>query len=151
MPSSVGLWASSWAEGLLDGMALAMTAYDLADRCPLGSAAAYGVPLPIDRQLTSDLLGFARPFDNVLHAAQTRGQLEAQVLFALGQIMLVLSRAAEDLILLSMPEFGYFRLPVTHQQTKQLLARITGRAEYRNSDLFHIVLRFNVVVVVIVP
>ncbi|MBQ7251172.1 MAG: argininosuccinate lyase [Kiritimatiellae bacterium] len=132
MPSSVGLWASAWAEGLLDGMALAMTAYDLADRCPLGSAAAYGVPLPIDRQLTSDLLGFARPFDNVLHAAQTRGQLEAQVLFALGQIMLTLSRAAEDLILFAMPEFGYFRLPVEYTTGSSIMP------QKRNPDVLEL-------------
>ena len=111
MPSSVGLWASAWAESLLDDLALLRTAYELNDRCPLGSAASYGVPLPIDRQLTSDLLGFARPVHNVLHANQARGKLEAIILSALGQAMLTLSRLAQDLILFSMPEFGYFRLP----------------------------------------
>ena len=111
MPSSVGLWASAWAESLLDDLVLLRTAYELNDQCPLGSAASYGVPLPIDRQLTSDLLGFARPVHNVLHANQARGKLEAIILSALGQAMLTLSRFAQDLILFSMPEFGYFRLP----------------------------------------
>ena len=111
MPSSVGLWASAWAESLLDDLALLRTAYDLNDRCPLGSAASYGVPMPIDRQLTSDLLGFAKPVHNVLHANQARGKLESIILSALGQAMLTLSRLAQDLILFSMPEFGYFRLP----------------------------------------
>ena len=111
MPSSVGLWASAWAESLLDDLALLRTAYELNDRCPLGSAASYGVPLPIDRQLTSDLLGFARPVHNVLHANQARGKLESVILAALGQAMLTLSRLAQDLILFSMPEFAYFRLP----------------------------------------
>ena len=111
MPSSVGLWASAWAESLLDDLALMRTAYELNDQCPLGSAASYGVPMPIDRQLTSDLLGFAKPVHNVLHANQARGKLESIILSALGQAMLTLSRLAQDLILFSMPEFGYFRLP----------------------------------------
>jgi len=111
MPSSVGLWASAWAESLLDDIQLLQTAYDLNNRSPLGSAASYGVPVPIDRQLTSDLLGFARPVHNVLHANQTRGKLEAIILSALGQVMLTLSRLAQDLIIFSMPEFGYFRIP----------------------------------------
>jgi len=111
MPSSVGLWASAWAEGLLDDLTLLMAAYELNDQCPLGSAASYGVPVPIDRQLTSDLLGFSKPVHNVLHANQARGKLESVILSALGQIMLTLSRLAQDLILFSMPEFGYFHLP----------------------------------------
>ena len=111
MPSSVGLWASAWAEGLLDDLSLLVAAYKLNDRCPLGSAASYGVPVPIDRQLVSDLLGFAKPVHNVLHANQARGKLESVILSALGQVMLTLSRLAQDLILFTMPEFAYFRLP----------------------------------------
>lgn len=111
MPSSVGLWASAWAEGLLDDLTLLRAAYELNDQCPLGSAASYGVPVPIDRQLASDLLGFAKPVHNVLHANQTRGKVEAAILSALGQAMLTLSRLAQDLLLFTMPEFGYFRLP----------------------------------------
>ena len=61
MPSSVGLWASSYAEGLLEDLELLETVYALTNRCPLGSAAGYGVPLPIDRQKVSDLLGFEAP------------------------------------------------------------------------------------------
>jgi argininosuccinate lyase len=111
MPSSVGLWASAWAESLLDDLGLLRAVYDLNNQCPLGAAASYGVPMPIDRQFVSDLLGFARPVHNVLHAVQARGQVEAAILSALGQVMLTLSRLAQDLILFSMPEFGYFRLP----------------------------------------
>jgi argininosuccinate lyase len=111
MPSSVGLWASAWAEGLLDDLSLLMAAYELNDQCPLGSAASYGVPVPIDRQLVSDLLGFSRPIPNVLHANHARGKMESIILAALAQAMLTLSRLAQDLILFSMPEFAYFRLP----------------------------------------
>jgi argininosuccinate lyase len=111
MPSSVGLWASACAESLLDDLVLLRGAYDVNNRCPLGSAAGYGVGLPVDRELTARLLGFAAPVRNVLHAANARGKCEAAILSALSQVMLTLSRLAEDLILFSMPEFGYFRLP----------------------------------------
>jgi argininosuccinate lyase len=111
MPSSVGCWASSFAESLLDDLALLRGAYEINDQCPLGSAAGYGVPLPIDRRFVSDLLGFARPTHNVIYAGQARGKIEAVVLSALGQAMLTLSRLAQDLILYGMPEFGYFRFP----------------------------------------
>ena len=132
MPSSVGLWASAWAASLLDDFSLLMAAYDLNDQCPLGSAASYGVPLPIDRQLTSDLLGFARPVSNVLHANQARGKLESIILSALSQAMLTLSRLAEDLILFSMPEFGYFRLPAEYTTGSSIMP------QKRNPDVMEL-------------
>lgn len=111
MPSSVGLWSSGHAEALLDDLLPVDAAYAYADRCPLGSAAGYGVPLPLDRALTARLLGFAAPHANVFYASNARGKCEAIVLGALGQVMLTLARLSEDLILFSMPEFGYFVLP----------------------------------------
>ena len=111
MPSSVGVWATGHAEMILDQTANLEAAYALNDLCPLGSAAGYGVPLPLDRARTSDLLGFARPLHNVFGASMARGEDEAALLSALAQLMAVLSRLAEDLILFSMPEFAYFRLP----------------------------------------
>ena len=111
MPSSVGVWATGHAEMILDQTANLEAAYTLNDACPLGSAAGSGVPLPLDRQRTSDLLGFARPLHNVFGASMGRGEDEAALLSALAQLMAVLSRLAEDMILFSMPEFGYFTLP----------------------------------------
>ena len=111
MPSSVGSWATGHAEMILDQTANLEAAYQLNDLCPLGSAAGYGVPLPLDRQRTSDLLGFARPLHNVFGASMARGEDEASLLCALAQLMAALSRLAEDMILFSMPEFGYFTLP----------------------------------------
>ena len=112
MPSSVGVWAGAYAEELvlndwehLDG------AVEATDLCPLGSAASYGVPLPIDRELTAKLLGFTAPVPNVLAAGNSRGKIEAGAIAALAQVMVTLSRLAQDLILFSMPEFGYFSLP----------------------------------------
>jgi argininosuccinate lyase len=111
MPSSVGLWASSHAESLLDDMLALRAAFTLNDHCPLGSAAGYGVPLDIDRKLTAKLLGFRAVHHNVLYAANARGKCESVVLSALAQVMLSLSRLAADLILYGMPEFAYFELP----------------------------------------
>lgn len=111
MPSSIGLWASAFTEDLLDDVRLLKGAYDLNDQCPLGSAAGYGVPLPLDRQQVSNLLGFKHPIHNVLHAGNSRGKQESVILSALSQVMITLSRLAEDLMLFTMPEFGYFSLP----------------------------------------
>ena len=111
MPSSVGVWATGHAEMILDQMENLEAAYRINDLCPLGSAAGYGVPLPLDRRRTSDLLGFARPLHNVFGASMARGEDEVSLLCALAQLMAVLSRLAEDMILFSMPEFGYFTLP----------------------------------------
>ncbi len=111
MPSSVGLWASAWAEGLLDDLELLKTAYLLVDQSPLGSAASYGVPLPLDREYTARLLGFSRVQNNVLGANNSRGKIEAIVLDSLDILGLSLSKMAQDLILFSLPEFGYFHLP----------------------------------------
>lgn len=114
MPSSVGLWASAYAESLLDDIGLLMAAYDLNDQSPLGAAAGYGVPLPIDRELTAKLLGFSRPCHNVLSAMNARGKCESAILSAMGQVMLTLSRLSADLILYTMPEFNYFKLPAAY-------------------------------------
>ncbi len=111
MPSSVGLWAASWAEELLDDLSLSRHAFTLLDCSPLGSAASYGVPLPLDREKVAELLGFSRVQNNVLYAANSRGKLEAAALEAVEHTALTLSRMAQDLILFSLPELGYFTLP----------------------------------------
>ena len=111
MPSTVEMWATGHAEMILDQLANFEAAYQLADANPLGSAAGYGVPLPLNRKRTTDLLGFARPIHNCFGASMARGECEASLLSALAQLMCVLSRLAEDMILFSMPEFAYFKLP----------------------------------------
>ncbi|MBO7683995.1 MAG: argininosuccinate lyase [Kiritimatiellae bacterium] len=111
MPSTVEMWATGHAEMILDQLENLEAAYRLADANPLGSAAGYGVPLPLDRARTTELLGFARTIHNCFGASMARGECEAALLSALAQLMAVLSRLAEDLILFSMPEFAYFKLP----------------------------------------
>lgn len=133
MPGSVGLWASSYAEGLLDDCSLLDAAYDFNNTCPLGAAAGYGVTLPIDRKLTSRLLGFKRPVHNVLHAMNTRGKTESVILFALGQVMLTLSRLAADLIVFTAPEFGYFTIPAEYCTGSSIMP------QKRNPDVMELV------------
>src|SRR5437879_4207551 len=111
MLSSVGLWAASFAEALLDDEQLLSAAYAVNDQSPLGSAAGYGVPLPIDRQLVADLLGFAKVQKNVLYAQNGRGKIEAAIVQALSQIMLDLSKFAQDVMLFTTLEYGFFLLP----------------------------------------
>jgi len=111
MPSSVGLWAGAWLEAILDDFELVKSAYALNDQCPLGSAASYGVPVPIDRAYTARLLGFAKVQNNVLYANNSRGKIESIILSACAQTAADLSRVAQDLIVFSMPEFGYFAIP----------------------------------------
>ena len=111
MPSTVEMWATGHAEMILDQLANFEAAYAMADANPLGSAAGYGVPLPLDRARTTALLGFSRTMHNCFGASMGRGECEASLLSALAQLMTVLSRLAEDMIIFSVPEFGYFKLP----------------------------------------
>ena len=111
MPSSVALWAGSYAEALLDDASLLRAAREWIDSSPLGSAAGYGVSLEIDRAYTAELLGFARVQNNVLYVQNCRGKNEAVVLGALNVLMLDLNKLAADLIFFSTPEIGYFVIP----------------------------------------
>ncbi|HLJ35994.1 MAG TPA: argininosuccinate lyase [Ktedonobacteraceae bacterium] len=111
MLSSVGLWAAAFAESLLDDEQLLATAYILNDQSPLGSAAGYGVPIAIDRQYTADLLGFSRVQSNVIYVQNSRGKVEAAIVQALTQIMLDLSKLAQDILLFSTVEYGFFQIP----------------------------------------
>jgi len=108
MPSSVGMWAGSFAESLIDDLELLKSAYIHNDQSPLGSGAAYGVSLPIDRDLTSKLLGFAKVQNNSLYAQVSRGKSHLSVMQALTQIMLTLSRFAQDLLIFTTAEFNFF-------------------------------------------
>src|SRR5437868_582700 len=111
MLSSVGLWAASFGEALLDDEQLLSAAYVLNDQSPLGSAAGYGVPIPIDRQYCADLLGFSRVQNNVIYVQNSRGKIEAAIVQALAQIMLDLSKLAQDILLFSTTEYGFFQVP----------------------------------------
>ena len=128
MPSSVGLWAAAFAEELLDVAELVKTAFLLCDCCPLGSAASYGVPLALNREMAAELLGFSSVQNNVLYANNSRGKLESIALEAVEQACLTLSKLAQDLMLFSLPELGYFTLP------KELCTGSSIMPQKRNPD-----------------
>lgn len=111
MLSSAGLWAGAHAETFADDVAMLAVGYALADRSPLGSAAGYGVPLPMPRQLVADAAGFARVHENVLASQNARGRIEATILAALSLLMLSVNRLATDVVWFSSEEFGFIRLP----------------------------------------
>ncbi len=111
MLSSLGLWAASFAEALLDDQHLLTAAYELNDQSPLGSAAGYGVPIAIDRQYCADLLGFSRVQNNVIYVQNSRGKIEAAIVQALAQIMLDLSKMAQDILLFTTVEYGFLQVP----------------------------------------
>lgn len=133
MPSSVGVWASAYAESLLDDLVSLQGAFEVNDRCPLGSAAGYGVPLHIDRELTARLLGFDSPVHNVMHASNARGKCESVILSAAAQVMLTLSRLSADMVLYMMPEFGYFSLPAEYCTGSSIMP------QKRNPDVFELI------------
>jgi argininosuccinate lyase len=111
MPSTVQLWAASFAESLLDTTRLLTACVDFVDASPLGSAAGYGVTIPINRELTAELLGFARVHRNVITTQNGRGKNEAVVLSALATLMAELSKLGADLLFFSQRELGYLTLP----------------------------------------
>ena len=112
MPSSVGLWAGAFAEEIADSLSMTKSVLNIIDQSPLGSAASYGVPIALDREMTASLMGFSKVQNNVLYVNNSRGKFESLIIDTLDQIVLTLSKMAQDLILFSLPEFGYFSLPV---------------------------------------
>ncbi len=111
MPSSFGLWFGAYAESLIDDLILMQAAYQLADQNPLGSAAGYGSSFPLDRQMTTDLLGFESMNYNVVYAQMGRGKVEKSVAFALASIAGTLSKLAYDVCLFMSQNFGFLALP----------------------------------------
>ena len=110
MLSSAGVWAGCYAEALLDDLRVLQTAYAINDQSPLGSAASYGVPFDIDRQYVADLLGFAKVQNNVLYAQLGRGKFEGLVVQALAQVMVDLSKFAQDVVLFTTSEYDFFHV-----------------------------------------
>ena len=111
MPSSFGLWFGAYAESLADDLLLLEAAYRQTNRNPLGSAAGYGSSFPLDRQMTTDLLGFDSMNYNVVYAQMGRGKTERNVAFALAGIAGTLSKLAYDACLFNSQNFGFVKLP----------------------------------------
>lgn len=111
MPSSFGLWFGAYAESLVDDMMFLQAAFRMCNRNPLGSAAGYGSSFPLDRSMTTRLLGFDSMNYNVVYAQMGRGKMERNVAFALATIAGTLSKLAFDACLFNSQNFGFIKLP----------------------------------------
>ena len=111
MPSSFGLWFGAYAESLADDLQMMQAAYKVCNRNPLGSAAGYGSSFPLNRQMTTDLLGFDSMDYNVVYAQMGRGKMERTVAFAMAGIAATLSKLAFDACMFNSQNFGFIKLP----------------------------------------
>ena len=111
MPSSFGLWFGSFAEGLTEDLGMLKAAFDLSNKNPLGSAAGYGSSFPLDRILTTELLGFADLHHNVINAQNSRGKTERTIAFALAGIAGTLNKLATDVCLFMNQHFAFLTFP----------------------------------------
>jgi len=111
MPSSFGLWFGAYAESLTEDMILLRAAYSLVNQNPLGSAAGFGSSFPVNRSMTTELMGFESMHVNVVNAQMNRGKMEKTVAFALSSVASTLSRLAMDVCTYSGQNYGFIKLP----------------------------------------
>ena len=111
MPSSFGLWFGAYAESLADDMLFLQAAYRMCNRNPLGSAAGYGSSFPLNRTMTTELLGFDSMNYNVVYAQMGRGKTEKNVAFALASVAGTLAKLAFDACMFNSQNFGFVKLP----------------------------------------
>ena len=133
MPSSFGLWFGAYAESLIDDLILLNAAYAISDQNPLGSAAGYGTSFPIDRTMTTELLGFKTMKYNVVAAQMSRGKLERSLSFAMASIAGTLSKMAMDICLYMSQNFGFLGFP------KELTTGSSIMPHKQNPDVFELV------------
>lgn len=141
MPSSIGHWAASYLEELINDHMLLETAYYLNDQNPMGAAAGFGVNIDLDRNLTTKLLGFKRVQVNSLYCVNSRGTTESYILSVLTKIMMTIGRLANEMIWFTTPEYNFFFLPPEFTTGSSIMP------QKRNPDIFEIV-RGNVNVIV---
>ncbi|NHE57444.1 argininosuccinate lyase [Cyclobacterium plantarum] len=133
MPSSFGLWFGSLAEGLAEDMHLWQSAYALVNRNPLGSAAGYGSSFPLNRTMTTELLGFADMHYNVINAQNSRGKTEKFLSFALAGTAGTLNRLATDAIMYMNQHFGFIHFP------DELTTGSSIMPHKKNPDVFELI------------
>jgi len=132
MPSSFGLWFGAYAESLVDDMHMLHAAYKIANKNPLGSAAGYGSSFPLNRQLTTDLLGFDSLNYNVVYAQMGRGKTEKNVAAALSSLASTLSKMAMDVCLYMNQNFGFISFP------EELTTGSSIMPHKKNPDVFEL-------------
>jgi argininosuccinate lyase len=133
MPSSFGLWFSAFAESLTDDLELLLSAFKITNQNPLGSAAGYGSSFPLNRQMTTDLLGFSKMNYNVVYAQMGRGKVEKIVSFALANLAATLSKLAFDICLFMSQNFNFVSLPVEFTTGSSIMPH------KKNPDVFELV------------
>nr|WP_320119648.1 argininosuccinate lyase [uncultured Marinifilum sp.] len=111
MPSSFGLWFGAYAESLTDDLLVLQSAYKVVNQNPLGSGAGYGSSFPLNRQMTSDLLGFDNLSYNVVYAQMGRGKMEFTVLSALANMAMTIAKLSMDACLYNSQNFNFFSFP----------------------------------------
>jgi argininosuccinate lyase len=133
MPSSFGLWFGAYAESLADDMLFLQAAYRMANRNPLGSAAGYGSSFPLDREMTTRLLGFSSMDYNVVYAQMGRGKTERNVAFAMASVAGTLAKMAFDACLFNCQNLGFIRLP------KECTTGSSIMPHKKNPDVFELI------------
>jgi argininosuccinate lyase len=133
MPSSFGLWFGAYAESLADDLAILKGAFDIVNRNPLGSAAGYGSSFPLDRQLTTELLGFESMNYNVIYAQMGRGKAEKILANSFGIFADTLGRFAMDVCLYMGQDFGFLRFPDAYTTGSSIMPH------KKNPDVFELI------------
>lgn len=133
MPSSFGLWFGAYAETFVDDLRILVAAYDIANQNPLGSAAGYGSSFPLDREMTTDLLGFADMHYNVIAAQMSRGKAERAVASGIAAVAATLGRLAMDICLYMCPNFGFISFPDEFTTGSSIMPH------KKNPDVFEII------------
>lgn len=133
MPSSFGLWFGAYAESLTDDMLFMQAAYRMTNRNPLGSAAGYGSSFPLNRQMTTDLLGFDSMDYNVVYAQMGRGKTERNVAFAIASVAGTIAKLAFDACLFNSQNFAFVKLP------KECTTGSSIMPHKKNPDVFELI------------
>ncbi len=133
MPSSFGLWFGAYAESLCDDMLFLQAAYKMTNRNPLGSAAGYGSSFPLNRQMTTDLLGFDSMNYNVVYAQMGRGKMERNVAFAMASVAGTVAKMAFDACMFNSQNFSFVKLP------KECTTGSSIMPHKKNPDVFELI------------
>lgn len=133
MPSSFGLWFGAYAESLADDMEMLLAAWNITNQNPLGAAAGYGSSFPLDRTLTTNLLGFADLNYNVVYAQMGRGKTEKNVAAALGSVAYTVGKMAMDGCLYTSQNFSFIKLP------DELTTGSSIMPHKKNPDVFELI------------
>jgi len=133
MPSSFGLWFGAYAEALVDDLHSLLSAYKIVNKNPLGSAAGYGASFPLNRALTTELLGFETLNYNVVYAQMTRGKTDLAVASSLANVAYTLNKLAADAVLYVCQNFNFISFP------EELMEGSSIMPHKKNPDVFELI------------